>query len=313
VVEDVDQLRRHQRLRLVRRRRLAEQYIYPHLGAISLQRLRPAKVGEWHDSLLKSGGSNGRPLSARTVGHAHRVLHRALARAVEREVLSRNVASIISPPKVEDREIEILDAEQVAVVLRKLEGHELHSIAAVGLTTGARRRELLALPWSRVNLDAATLRIEQSLEETRAGLRFKRPKTKRGLRTISLPPSAVTVLRAHRRRQLEIRLSLGLGRPEPDALVFCNPDGSPMPPSWLSYTWRNVCVSQKLPRVKFHALRHTHASALIAAGVDVVKISRRLDHSDPTVTLRVYAHLFDKTDTAIASAIDVALGTQAQR
>ena len=116
-----------------------------------------------------------------------------------------------------------------------------------------------------------------------------------------------------RRKQLEIRLALGLGRPEPDGLVFCRPDGSPVAPSWLSYTWRNTCVRLALPRVTFHALRHTHASALIAAGVDVVKISRRLGHSSPVVTLRIYAHLFSTDDSAAADAIEVAMRTRLQR
>lgn len=144
-------------------------------------------------------------------------------------------------------------------------------------------------------------------------LRLKAPKTAHGFRTISLPANVVAALRDHRRSQLETRLLLGLGRPEPDALVFCQPDGSPLAPSWLSYTWRNTCVSLKLPRVTFHALRHTHASALIAAGVDVVAISRRLGHSSPVVTLRIYAHLFNKDDSAAAAAIEAAMRTQRQR
>ena len=138
---------------------------------------------------------------------------------------------------------------------------------------------------------------------------FKSPKSARGRRTISLPQNAVAALRLHRRTQLELRIALGLGRPEPTALVFCQPDGSPIAPSWLSYTWRNTCTSLNLPKVTFHALRHTHASALIAAGVDVVTISRRLGHSNPTVTLRIYGHLFRKDDRAAATAIEVAMRT----
>ena len=84
-----------------RYRQLAEQQIVPHLGGILLQKLKPAHVQQWHSAILKAGGEKGRPLSARTVGHAHRVLHRALQRAVESETLSRNVASAVRPP--EDR------------------------------------------------------------------------------------------------------------------------------------------------------------------------------------------------------------------
>lgn len=294
---------------LERYRQLAEQQIIPHLGAVLLQKLRPVQVREWHGTLLASGGKDGRALSPRTVGHAHRVLHRALARAVEDEIAARNVASVVSPPKLEDAEVQILTAEQMGGVLAKLATHALYPIVALALGTGMRRGELLSLRWVDVDLEAATVRIERSLEETKAGLRFKTPKTKHGRRTISLPPSVVEVLRNHRRQQLERRVVLGLGRPGPDALVFSKPDSSPMSPDNLSRDWRRLTDSLGLPKVMFHALRHSHASALIAGGLDVVTVSRRLGHGSPVVTLRVYAHLFDRTDTAAATAIEAALRT----
>ena len=110
-----------------------------------------------------------------------------------------------------------------------------------------------------------------------------------------------------------MRVALGLGKPNADALVFCNLDGSLLKPSWLSYTWRNTRDSRKLPKVTFHAFRHTHASALIAAGLDVVAISRRLGHSSPVVTLRTYAHLFNRDDSAAMAAIEAAMRTQRQQ
>jgi integrase len=122
-----------------RYRQLAEQQIYPHLGTIVLQKLKPAKVQEWPGILFKSGGKDGKPLSAQTVTHANRVLHRALERGVENETLARNVAAIISPPKVEKEEIEILSTEAGGATLAKLQGHDLYSIAAIALKTGMRR------------------------------------------------------------------------------------------------------------------------------------------------------------------------------
>jgi len=290
-----------------RYRELAELQIIPHIGAIILQKLKPAMIAQWHETLLKSGNKRGLPLAARTVGHAHRVLHRSLERAVETEVISRNVAAVISPPKVESTEIEILDAAQISDTLRKLEGHRLHVLAVTNLATGKRRGEVLALRLADVDLDGATVRVERALEETKAGLRFKAPKTTHGRRTISLPSNAIPVLREHRRNMLEERLALGLGKPDVDTLLFAQPDGSPMRPNQLSWLWRSACKSLKLPRVSFHALRHTHASALIAAGLDVVAISRRLGHANPTVTLNIYGHLFKKDDSAAAMAIDAVM------
>ena len=297
-----------------RYRELAEGQIIPHLGAITLQKLRPAKVAEWHTELLKSGSRKGRPLSARTVGHAHRLLHRALKRAVKMEVLSRNVAAVVSPPKVDGSEVEILDAEQISSTLQKLEGHPLHPIVVFDLASGLRRGELLALRvLVDVDLDAAVVHVQRSLEETRAGLHFKVPKTAHGRRTVSLPPSAVAVLRDHRRQLLETRLALGFGKPDGQTLLFSQPDGSPIPPNRLTRRWQDACRSLDLPLVSFHALRHTHASALIAAGLDVVAISRRLGHSNPTVTLNIYGHLFKKDDSGAATAIEAALRTRSER
>jgi integrase len=287
-----------------RYRQLAERQIIPHLGNVAVQKLRPAQVSDWHSVLLKTG------LATRTVGHAHRVLHRGLERAVAHEIVTRNVSHPVSPPKVEREEVAILTADQITDTLRRIEDHPLHPIAALAIATGMRRGEICGLTWGAVDLDAATVRVECSLEETAAGLRIKPPKTRQGLRTISLPKSTVETLRDHHRCQLEQRLSLGLGRPGSEDWVFQAPDGSPCRPDKLSRDWGNVVRDRKLPRVMFHALRHSHASALIAAGVDIVTVSRRLGHGSPAITLGVYAHLFDRTDALAAQAIERALGSK---
>ena len=147
------------------------------------------------------------------------------------------------------------------------------------------------------------MRVERSLEQTDA-LRFKTPKTRAGVRTITLPPSVVDALREHRVHQNEHCLRHQLGRFE---LVFALADGSPYPPDRLSGDWIEAVRAHKLPQVKFHALRHSHASALIAAGLDVVSVSQRLGHASPSITLSVYAHQFRPRDDAAARAIEAVL------
>jgi len=292
-----------------RYRELIKVQIKPHLGAHVLQKLRPAHIASWHTTLLAMGRSDGGALSPRTVGHAHRVLRKALADAVRLETVVRNVCSSVAPPKVEDQELEILTAPQVSEVSRKLYGRALYPIAMLAFASGMRRGELLAIRWMDIDLDNAVLRVERSLEQTKAGLRFKAPKTKRGRRSITLPDTAVTALRAHRRQQLEQRIALGLGRMPNDALVFpASPTGEPRSPRCFTKEWGRTMGVLNLPPVTFHSLRHTHASALIAAKIDVLTLSRRLGHASPTVTLNVYGHLFVNTDDAAASAIDRALG-----
>lgn len=294
---------------------LAERQIIPYLGDVTVQNLKPVQIQDWHTAIAKAGGMDGRPLSSRTVGHAHRVLQRALQRAVENETLVRNVASIVRAPKAAAQELEILTARQIGVVLAKLDGHVLYPIVAVALATGMRRGELLALRWEDVDLDAPApaVRVERALEETSSGLRFKAPKTKYGRRMVSLPAIAVEALRAHRVKQLELRVALGLGKLEPGALVFSTIEGAPLSPDNLSRDWRRAVAALDLPRVKFHGLRHSHASALIASGLDVLTVSRRLGHGSPVVTLNTYAHLFAKPDEKAAAAIEAALRTTRER
>jgi integrase len=161
---------------------------------------------------------------------------------------------------------------------------------------------LLALRWK--DIDGGRVTVDRSLEETKAGYRFKAPKTRAGRRTISIPPSTVAELGQHRRRQLEIRMKLGLGKPGPDELVFCDHEDRPLRGDRVTLMWkRAISGIPDFPKVKFHSLRHTHASALIAAGIDVVTVSKRLGHSTPALTLRVYAHMFANTDTKAAAAI----------
>ena len=285
---------------LTRYRGLVKNQITPHLGAIALQKLRPADVSKWLQDLIAS-----KALSTRSIRHAHGVLRTALSHAAAIELVERNVATIVKAPTVERKEIEILTSEQMSDILKKLEGHSLLPVVAVALGTGARRGEIAALRWCDLDLDAATVRIERSIED--GTLRVKAPKTSAGRRTVSMPAIAVGTLRDHRRQQLEQRMALGIGNMPADAYVFGHVDGSILNPDSLSDRWREAVKSRKLPKVTFHALRHSHASALIAAGLDVVTVSKRLGHASPALTLGVYSHLFKNNDDKAAAAIDAAL------
>ena len=183
-------------------------------------------------------------------------------------------------------------------MLEALKDHWLLPIVSLALATGARRGELLGLQWGDVDLEAGTLRIERSVEETKAGMRLKLPKTKRGRRNVALPPEAVAMLRAHKVQQLELRFVLGLGKPDAPTLVFSTSDGGLLRPRNVTKAWWRV-----VPHRKFHSLRHTHASMLISKGVDILTISRRLGHSKAAITLDVYGHLMQGADKAAADAI----------
>jgi integrase len=288
-----------------RYRQLARLQIYPRLGAVPVQKLRPAEVEAWHKALLDTG------LAPRTVGHAHRVLHRGMERAVKLEIAARNVVHGISPPKIEETEIEILSPVQIAEVRAKLADHPVAPVFELALGTGMRRGEICGLLWGAVDLNRGVVRVERSFEQTAAGLREKAPKTKHGRRAITLPRLAAEALREHYKAQCALRLKLGLGRPGAADYVFPRPTSAQFvawPPDALSDSWRDVVRWRKLPRVRFHALRHTHASTLIAGRVDVLTVSRRLGHALPSITLNTYSHLIERQEDAAVAALDAALG-----
>ena len=204
--------------------------------------------------------------------------------------------------------MQIAGEQPIAGLLEKLTGREpMRAKVILALFAGLRRSELLGLQWGDLDFDGKMLRVRRALEQTSAGITIKGPKSRAGTRDISMPDIVVDALREHRREQLELRLKLGIGRLADDGFVFANPlTGAPPSPASLSSQWIATARSIGLPELTFHSLRHSHASMLISAGVDVVQISRRLGHSSPTITLGVYAHMFKKTDTA-AAAINEAL------
>jgi integrase len=298
---------------LERYRELIALYIKPNVGAARIQKLRPVHLNELYAKLLREGGKNGRPLSARTVGHVHRLLHRALGHAATWGVVSQNVASVVNPPKVPETELTILTEDQIATILRRLEGRTLRPIVSFVLSTGCCRGEVLALRWKDVDWDGARIRIERSVEQTKkGGLRFKSPKTKNSRRNVAISPWLLAELRGHRTRQQERRLALGMGRAADDSLVFARWDGATRAPHWLTQKF-SLAMNALDIDCTLHALRHTHDSQLIAAGMDILTISRRLGHASAAITLRVYGHLFSNTDARAAEIMQAAfakIGTE---
>ena len=225
------------------------------------------------------------------------------------DLVVRNAAAAEPPPQVEAEEVVVLDGEQIKSLVERLRGRAMYPRVITALFTGVRRGELLALRWHDVDLEKEpTLRVREAIEETKAGLRFKTPKTENSVREISLPDIVVEALREHRQKQREQRVALGLGKLAESALLFPRLNGEPQSPRAFSKEWADVAASIGSP-VTFHALRHTHASHLIDAGIDVVKISRRLGHASAGITLKVYSHLFRKRDDKSSAAINAAISS----
>ena len=293
--------------------RTAERYacslahVRRHLGDRRLQALRPADLAALYATLARAG------LAARTVKHVHVVIHRALGQAKFWGLVRDNCAEMAKPPSAPDLELPILQPERARDLLERLRGQPLYLLASLALATGLRRSEALALRWRDVGLDAGRLTVEQALEQTAThGIRTKGPKTRHGRRTISLPAHIVAELRTHWRAQQEQRLALGMGKAPVDGFVLAAIEGRPQSPDAISTAWGRAMDQVDMPEITLHSLRHTHASMLIAAGMDILTISRRLGHANPTITLGVYGHLIHGTDDRAAQIMEAAFGSVAK-
>jgi len=287
------------------RYRFALDHVRRHLGNRTLQKVHPADIAALYASLTREG------LAPRTTRMVHTALHRALDQAKNWGILRDNPADFAKPPKAPSKETPTLQPSDAVGLLERLRGQPLYLIASLALGTGMRRNELLGLRWGDVDLDAGRLTIEQALEQTAThGIRIKAPKTRHGRRTISLPAHLVAELRQHWREQQEQRLGMGLGKAPDSAPVFATADGGHLSPNAITKAWPVAMAAIGMPAVTLHSLRHTHASMLIASGVDILTISRRLGHSSPTITLNVYGHLVHGGDDRAAQVMEAAFGSK---
>ena len=285
------------------RYKLSLAYARRHLGDRRLQDIEPADLAAFYAALSRS-------LAPRTVRHAHLVLHNALAHARIWKLIRDNPADLAKPPPIPKAKISVLQPDQARDLLDRLKGHPLFLIAALALASGMRRNEMLALRWRHIDLDAGRLTVEQALEQANGVVRIKPPKTDAGCRTIALPPAMVAELRAHWAAQQEQRMAFGLGRSPAEGFVLAAIDGGPQRPDPISKAWGEAMDKIGLPQVTLHSLRHTHASMLIASGMDILTISRRLGHASPGITLNVYGHLVAGTDDRAAQIMDQAFGSK---
>jgi integrase len=280
-------------------------HVRRRLGDRRLQKLTATDLATLYATLVRSGSA------PRTVAHVHSVLFQALEQARLWRLVRDNVAQAVKPPPVPDRELPILQPDRARELLELLRGKPPHLLASLALATGMRRNEMLALRWCDVDLDAGRLRVELSLEETTAhGIRAKAPKTRNGRRTISLPAHIVAELRGHWRQQQEHRLALGMGKAPPDSPVLATLEGRRQSPNAVTKAWPRIVAAVGMRGITLHSLRHTHASMLIASGMDILTISRRLGHGSPTITLRVYGHLIHGTDEKAAQVMEAAFGSR---
>ncbi len=286
--------------------------VAPELLAMLLGEITPLHLSREWQRLLKSGGHHRstkkpRPLSPKTVRSIAGVVSSAFGRAIRWGLVTTNPVTNSEPPIPKKRlNLALLPSEQKVLIESATGPWCLPTFLDMSAATGARRGEVLALRWSDIQFGYA--RIERSLTQTDEGLEFKGTKNERP-RLIELPPSALARLEEHRKRQEEFRRQIGSDYEADLDLIFANPDGTPLKPDSVSASVSLLCRRLGLPKgASLHTLRHSHASVLLANGVDLPTVSARLGHSSIRVTADVYSHALRGRDREAACRWDELMG-----
>ena len=259
----------------------------------------------------KRGRQAVAPISAQTARHIRSTLRRALADAQRADLVVRNVAAMAAPPYQAHRPIAYLSAADVGRLLDVTAEDELGPLYALAVTTGLRQGELLGLTWDNVDLPAGTLTVAHALAlDAAGGFTLAEPKSARSRRTIPLPAVAREALDRQLARQTAARLAAGTTWQDRTGYVFTDSVGRPLAPSAVSLAWRRARTAAGLPPVRFHDLRHTAATMLLAEGVPLIVISDLLGHAGIAITAASYAGIVPELRRDAAAAMDRATGRQ---
>lgn len=261
-------------------------HLVPALGNVRLARLTPDDVERFMAKKLAGG------LAASTVTRIRATLRRALSLALKQGLVARNVAALADPPRVKPTQFESLTVEQARTFLEAVRGHRLEALFVVAIATGLRQGELLGLQWDDVDFEGKRLAVRRALQRLGGVATFVEPKTARSRRTIALPPVALVQLLAQQVRHTQAAGDhKGEGRWNPFGLVFPSVDGTPLDAPNVTHTFQKVLREAGLPRVRFHDLRHTCASLLLAQGANMRVIMEQLGHSQISLTMNTYSHV----------------------
>jgi integrase len=286
---------------------IVRNFLVPAFGNLPITKLAPSHIQKGYADWAVSGRLDGKDggLAPRTRRHIHRIFRAALDRAVEQQVIARNPADPLKKrlPKVERTELTTLTAKESVQLLAAIAHSRIYWPTLIALATGMRRGEILALRWRNVDLERGTVRVVESLEQTKTSIRFKAPKAEK-TRAITLPAFAVEELRRLKREQAEELLKIGV-RQTAESLLCSRADGAPHRPLSLTYEFaRFMSRLTDLPRVRFHDLRHRHATQLLASGVHPKVAQERLGHSTISTTLDLYSHMSDTLQSDAAARLN---------
>jgi integrase len=272
-------------------------YIQPALGDVPLRRLRADHLDGFYDDLATIGGRNGDGVAPKTILEVHAVIRAALDNAVDRKLVDSNVARLTRRrrrPSVSTT-ARTWTADELGTFLVAARQQRLYPALHLAAHTGMRRGEIVGLKWSDLNITHARLSVSRTLQNVGGRPVEFGVKTRTSRRTVELDHATLGLLLRWRRRLRRDALAAGA-----DDWMFCNIAGRSLNPESVSQLFDRIVRRSNVPRVRFHDLRHTHASLLIADGVPIKVVSERLGHAHPSFTMHTYQHLLPGMSSAAA-------------
>jgi len=267
-----------------------DRYLLPYLGHLRLADLRTVDIERMYAAIAKGNAGRERPVGPATMRRIHATLQSALNTAVKRRVLAFNPAAHVELAAAPRPRVTVWSPEQVGAFLDHTEGDRLSAMYHVIATMGLRRGEAVGVRWQDVDLARGTLHVEQQVVQLGYATAVGLPKTKSGVRVVSLDEQTVEALRTHRAEQSAERLAWGSAWVD-TGLVFTREDGAQLHPEYVSRHFGRLTAAAGLPPIRLHDLRHTSASLGLAAGESLVEVQRRLGHSSITITADTYTHV----------------------
>ncbi|MBC2721225.1 site-specific integrase [Desulfosporosinus sp.] len=298
--------------------KMFELHVKPRLGSISLDQLMPLHLQRYYNYLRTEGRKDGKPggLSESTVFKHHCILHKVLKTGVKWKMIRENPADFVEIPKRPDSDVaSYYEPDQAVVMLEcaRNEPIDKYSMVSIAVYGGTRRGETIGLRRQDIDWDNNILRIRQTVQYTKKkGIFIKGTKSKKGIRDIKVPDLVMDALRTHLANQEKLRDELGEDYIDND-LVFCQDDGKPMFPDTITSWFRKFLINHNLPKIRFHDLRHTNITIMIANKIPDNEIARRAGHADPATSKRLYGHVYASMKDEAASAIENALKPAAKK